>query len=74
MKRFEFIDKANGVLGIERLCQTMGVTSRGYRSWKSRPTSQRQRDDMVLLAHIREQYSLSLQTCKELLVAGHFLG
>lgn len=38
----------------------MGVTSRGYRAWRSRPISQRQRDDMILLAHIREQHHLSL--------------
>ena len=60
MKRFEFIDQAKDSLPVERLCQVMGVTSRGYRAWKSRPLSQRQRDDMVLLAHIREQHALSL--------------
>lgn len=38
----------------------MGVTSRGYRAWRTRPISQRQRDDMILLAHIREQHHLSL--------------
>jgi len=62
MKRFEFIDQAQGSVSVTRLCQTMGVTSRGYRAWKSRPISQRQRDDMVLLAHIREQRALSLDT------------
>ena len=37
------------------------MTSRGFRAWRVRPVSQRQRDDMVLLAHIREQHRLSLQ-------------
>ena len=40
----------------------MQVTSRGFRAWRVRPMSQRQRDDMVLLAHIREQHRLSLQS------------
>ena len=34
----------------------------GFRAWKVRPMSQRQRDDMVILAHIREQHRLSLQS------------
>ena len=33
-----------------------------FRDWKSRPISQSQRDDMVLLAHIREQHRLNLQS------------
>jgi len=40
----------------------MQVTSRGFRAWKLRPMSQRQRDDMVILARIREQHRLSLQS------------
>jgi putative transposase len=40
----------------------MQVTSRGFRAWRVRPMSQRQRDDMVILAHIREQHRLSLQS------------
>ena len=38
----------------------MLVTERGYRSWRSRPISRRDRTDMKVLAHIREQYRLSL--------------
>ena len=40
----------------------MRVTSRGFRAWRVRPMSQRQRDDMVILAHIREQHRLSLES------------
>ena len=40
----------------------MRVTSRGFRAWWVRPMSQRQRDDMVILAHIREQHRLSLES------------
>jgi hypothetical protein len=38
----------------------MGVTERGLDAWKHRPPSHRQRRDMVLLAHIRDQHRLSL--------------
>ena len=40
----------------------MQVTSRGFRAWRVRPMSQQQRDDMVILAHIREQHRLSLES------------
>ena len=40
----------------------MQVTSRGFSAWRVRPMNQRQRDDMVILAHIREQHRLSLQS------------
>jgi putative transposase len=45
---------------VEMLCRVMQVSTRGYRSWHARPTSRRSRGDMKVLAHIREQYSLSL--------------
>ena len=34
--------------------------ARGYLAWPSRPASWRQRTDTVLLAHIRDQFRLSL--------------
>jgi len=40
----------------------MQVTSCGFRAWRVRPMSQSQRDDMVFLAHICEQYWLSLES------------
>jgi putative transposase len=45
---------------VETICRVMRISSRGYRSWRTRPISQRDRTDMAVLAHIREQYSLSL--------------
>ena len=45
---------------VETICRVMRISPRGYRSWRSRPISQRCRTDMKVLAHIREQYSLSL--------------
>lgn len=60
--RFAFIDRMKKAFPIEVLCRVLKVTSRGLRAWRSRPMSQRQRDDMVLLAHIREQHRLSLNS------------
>lgn len=58
--RFAFIEEHRKDLCVGRLCRMLDVTSRGFRAWRSRPISQRQREDMVLLAHIREQHHLSL--------------
>jgi len=58
--RFRFVEENIAKLPISRLCQIMNVSTRGYRAYRSRPISQRQRDDMVLLAHIREQFGKSL--------------
>jgi putative transposase len=60
--RFRFIEENRAAIPTERLCQIMNVSSRGYRAYRSRPISQRQREDMVLLAHIREQHHLSLNS------------
>jgi len=60
--RFAFVEKHRNSLPTERLCRIVDVTSRGYRAWRNRPASARQREDMVLLAHIREQHRLSLQS------------
>lgn len=58
--RFAFILENKDFLPIKRLCQIMDVSPRGYRAFCSRPLSQSQRKDLVLLAHIREQFALSL--------------
>lgn len=60
--RFAFIDARKEEWPVEFLCKVMRVTSRGFRAWRVRAMSQRQRDDMVILAHIREQHRLSLET------------
>jgi len=60
--RFDFVHRYNGTLPQGHLCRLLNVTPRGYRSWRNRPASARQREDMVLLAHIREQHRLSLQS------------
>jgi len=58
--RFAFVQKHCSHTPVERLCRMMNVTSRGFRAWRGRPVNQLQRNDMVLLAHIRAQHHLSL--------------
>ena len=60
--RFDFMHQYQGSLSQGHLCKLLNVTSRGYRSWCGRPASRRQRGDMVLLAHIREQHRLCLNS------------
>ena len=57
--RFKFIEEHQSKLPIQRLCRIMDVSTRGYRAYRTRPMSQSQRTDMVLLAHIRDQFSQS---------------
>ncbi len=60
--RFAFIDAWKEAWPVEFLCRVVQITSCGFRAWRGRPLSQRQRDDMVILAHIREQHRLGLQS------------
>ena len=58
--RFRFIEEHRGAFPINRLCQVLNVSSRGLRAFRNRPASRRQRTDMVVLTHIKEQSRLSL--------------
>ena len=60
--KFAFVDQYKGPLTQVELCILLEVSDRGYRAWRIRPMSKRQRDDMVFLAHIREHHRLSLKT------------
>ena len=42
------------------MCDVLEVSARGLRAYRSRPASQRQRTDIVVLVHIKEQSRLSL--------------
>jgi putative transposase len=57
--RFQLIDAAKEEFPVTRLCQVLGVSSSGYFAWRSRPASCRQREDLVLLAHIRAAFARS---------------
>ncbi|WP_154665063.1 IS3 family transposase [Leisingera daeponensis] len=58
--RFRFIEEHRDIFCANRMCAVLDVRSRGLRAYRSRPASQRQRSDMVVLAHIKEQSRLSL--------------
>jgi putative transposase len=58
--RFRFVEEQRGAFPIDRLCQVLNVSSRGLRAFRNRPASRRQRTDLVVLAHIKEQSRLSL--------------
>lgn len=57
--RFALVDQAKAEFPVHRLCGVPGVGQSGYFAWKSRPASERQHQDMVLLAHVRSSFALS---------------
>ena len=57
--RFALIDGAKAKFPVHRLCRVLGVSQSGYFAWRGRPACRRQRDDMVLLAHVRSAFALS---------------
>ena len=58
--RFRFIEEHRDAFCSKRMCDVLDVSGRGLPAFRSRPASQRQRTDMVVLAHIKEQSRLSL--------------
>ena len=62
MMRFQLIDAAKKEFPVQRLCKVLGVSQSGTFAWRGRPASRRQRDDLVLLAHVRSAFALSNRT------------
>jgi putative transposase len=60
--RFRLIDAAKEDFPVQRLCKVLDVSPSGYFAWRRRPASSRQREDLVLLAHIRSSFALSRGT------------
>jgi putative transposase len=60
--RFQLIDAAKKEFPVQRLCKVLGVSQSGYFAWTSRPACRRQREDLVLLAHVRSAFALSKET------------
>ena len=60
--KFRFIDAAKEEFPVQRLCKVLEVSQSGYFAWRSRPACERQRDDLVLLAHVRSAFALSNET------------
>ena len=60
--KFAFIDAQKADMSLARLCSCASVSISGYYAWKQRAPSRRQLDDMIILAHIRNQFALSRET------------
>jgi len=60
--RFQLIDAAKKEFPVQRLCKVLEVSQSGYFAWRDRPASRRQREDLVLLAHVRSAFALSSGT------------
>ena len=60
--RFRLVDAAKKDFPVARLCKVLDVSPSGYFAWKNRPASARQREDLVLLAHVRSAFTLSHET------------
>ena len=59
---FALIDAKRAGASVETACTALGVSVSGFYAWKTRPASARQSDDMVMLAHIRSEFSSSNET------------
>ena len=55
-----FIEEHSARFSTNRLCDVLDVRLCGLLAFGSRPASRRQRSDLVILAHIKEQSRLSL--------------
>lgn len=78
--RFALIDQAKNEFPVQRLCRVLGVSQSGYFAYRGRRASKRQREDMVLLAHVRSAFAQSNGTygsprmARELLDNGFAVG
>lgn len=57
--RFALIDEAKEAFPVHRMCQVLDVSQSGYFAWKRRGACRRQREDMILLAHVRSAFAQS---------------
>nr|WP_245885159.1 IS3 family transposase [Defluviimonas denitrificans] len=77
---FAFIEAEKASFPIHRMCRVLEVSQSGFFAWRDRPACQRQRQDMVHLAHIRTVFALSNGTYgsprmhRDLIDEGHQIG
>ena len=62
MSAFRLIDAERADYPVTALCRTLGVSKSGYYAWRSRPPSERRRQDALLTEKIREIHSRSRET------------
>lgn len=77
---FAFIEAEKASFPIHRMCLALDVSQSGFFAWRDRPACQRQRHDMIHLAHIRTVFALSNGTYgsprmhRDLIDEGHRIG
>lgn len=59
---FALIDAKRADVPVATACTVLGVSESGFYAWKNRRASPRQQRDMILLAHIRAEFSTSNET------------
>jgi putative transposase len=59
---FALIDAKRAEVPIETACAALNVSVSGFYAWKNRGASPRQHRDLILLAHIRAEFSTSNET------------
>jgi len=59
---FALIDAKRADVSVATACRVLGVSESGFYAWKNRRASPRQQRDMILLAHIRAEFSTSNET------------
>lgn len=57
--RYGFVHEEKAHHRVERLCALMQVSRSGYYAWANRGMSRKQRQDIVLLTHIRSEFESS---------------
>ncbi len=60
--RFKVIEAEKANVPVQRACALLDVSESGFYAWKGRAPCLRQREDMVLLAHIRAEFRTSNET------------
>lgn len=60
--KFRVIEAEKASIPIKRSCAILDVSESGFYAWQGRKPCQRQRDDMVLLVHVRSQLFTSHET------------
>lgn len=62
MRLFRFIEAESAYLPVALLCRMLGVSRSGYYAWRSRPPSERSRENEALTERIREIHTRSRGT------------
>ena len=60
--RYQFIREHEHEYSVQRMCRVLDVTRSGYYAWQPEKTGPRERENQILVGHIRKEYKISRQT------------